>query len=171
MKRAAVLALLNDDPFAQQLLNSHIPARLGYVAEDGTPRVIPIAFHWTGEQFVLATPEGARKIASLQANPAVALTIDTDTQPPTVLLVRGTVEVSMVDGVVPEYLLANRKMFPAEQFEGFREQVTALYDRMARIALTPTWATVHDFETRIPQRVREIVEQKMGAGDPVERAD
>ena len=45
------LALL-DHPVARELLNSAIPARLGYVAPDGTPRVIPIWFTWTGSKFV-----------------------------------------------------------------------------------------------------------------------
>jgi hypothetical protein len=34
-----------DDPVAQRLLNSANPARLGYVARDGTPRVVPVGFH------------------------------------------------------------------------------------------------------------------------------
>ena len=41
------LALL-DDPVAQTLLQSTIPARLAYSWTDGTPRVVPIWFHWTG---------------------------------------------------------------------------------------------------------------------------
>lgn len=38
------LPLLND-PIAQTLLQSTIPAYLAYVADDGIPRVIPIWFH------------------------------------------------------------------------------------------------------------------------------
>lgn len=38
------LALLND-PIAQALLQSTIPARLAYSWTDGTPRVVPIWFH------------------------------------------------------------------------------------------------------------------------------
>jgi hypothetical protein len=34
-----------DDPVAQTLLHSTIPARLAYVWPDGTPRVVPIWFH------------------------------------------------------------------------------------------------------------------------------
>jgi hypothetical protein len=37
------------DPVAQQLLQSRIPARLAYTWEDGTPRVVPIGFHWDGK--------------------------------------------------------------------------------------------------------------------------
>jgi hypothetical protein len=39
--------LLND-AIAQELLRSTIPARLAYTARDGTPRVVPITFHWDG---------------------------------------------------------------------------------------------------------------------------
>jgi len=42
-------------PVAQELLQSNIPARLAYVWRDGTPRVIPIWFHWNGEEIVLGT--------------------------------------------------------------------------------------------------------------------
>jgi hypothetical protein len=48
------LALLQA-PVAQALLQSTIPARLASTGRDGTPRVLPIWFHWTGEVFVLGT--------------------------------------------------------------------------------------------------------------------
>ncbi len=44
------------DPVAQQLLNSTAPARLAYTWSDGTPRVVPIWFHWDGGAIVLASP-------------------------------------------------------------------------------------------------------------------
>ena len=71
-----VLQVLND-PLAQELLRSNIPARLAYTGRDGAPRAIPIAFHWTGQQFVLSTMR--RRCRRSQANPQVALTIDTTT--------------------------------------------------------------------------------------------
>lgn len=43
------IALLND-PVAQELLHSTVPARLAYTWLDGTPRVVPIWFHWNGEE-------------------------------------------------------------------------------------------------------------------------
>ena len=48
------LALLQT-PVAQTLFQSTIPARLAYTGRDGTPRVLPIWFHWTGKVFVLGT--------------------------------------------------------------------------------------------------------------------
>src|SRR5437868_1211133 len=98
------LALLND-PIAQELLRSTIPARLAYVWLDGTPRVVPIWFHWTGREFVLGTPPKAPKLKALLKNPKVALMIDDNTFPHKVLSVRGTATVEMTDDIVLEYRL------------------------------------------------------------------
>jgi hypothetical protein len=160
MNHQDVLDLLRDDPYAQRLLAGPVPARLAYNALDGTPRAIPIAYHFTGDTFVLATTNLAPKVAALQANPAVALTIDTEAFPPVALLVRGVASVTFVDGVVPEYLTASRRMIPEEGWAPFEKEVTFLYDRMARIEITPTWAKVLDFETRAPEAVMRIAAAK-----------
>jgi hypothetical protein len=151
-----VLQVLND-PLAQVLMRSNIPARLAYTGRDGAPRAIPIASHWTGQQFVICTPPHAVKVQAIQANPRVALTIDTTTFPPHVLLVRGTASVEVVDGVPPEYLAGSKKIVGEEGFPAFEEQVRGLYDRMARIAIEPTWAKLLDFETRLPRAVEQLV--------------
>jgi nitroimidazol reductase NimA-like FMN-containing flavoprotein (pyridoxamine 5'-phosphate oxidase superfamily) len=58
-----------DDPIAKELLSSKIPARLGYVWPDGTPRVVPVWFHWNGTEFVIATMPKAPKLKALRMNP------------------------------------------------------------------------------------------------------
>jgi nitroimidazol reductase NimA-like FMN-containing flavoprotein (pyridoxamine 5'-phosphate oxidase superfamily) len=63
-------------PASLVLLQSTIPARLAYVWTDGTPRVVPIWFHWNEREFVLANPPKAPKLKALSKNPKVALTID-----------------------------------------------------------------------------------------------
>jgi Pyridoxamine 5'-phosphate oxidase len=78
-------------PASKELLQSTIPARLAYVWTDGTPRVIPIWFHWNERAFVLGTPAKAPKLKALAINPQVALTIDGNTFPHKLLLVRGSV--------------------------------------------------------------------------------
>ena len=93
---------LLEHPVAQQLLHSRLPARLAYVARDGTPRVVPMQFHWTGEEVVLSCWPDDPKVAALRAHPQVALTIDTAEPPFNVLQIRGTAAVSIVDGVSPE---------------------------------------------------------------------
>lgn len=86
------LALL-DDPVARQLLTSTNPARLAYTWSDGTPRVVPIWFHWDGEAIVLGTPVKAPKLKVLVSRPAVSITIDTADFPYRVLSIRGRAEV------------------------------------------------------------------------------
>ena len=153
-----------EDPVARRLLASANPARLAYVARDGTPRVVPVGFSWNGVAIVIGTVPGSAKVAALRARAAVALTIDTSppTWPPNVLLVRGTAEVSVVDGVFPEYVEGARKVTPAEEFPRWEAGVHALYDQMVRIDVTATWARVHDFETRIPQAVEELARSRFG---------
>jgi nitroimidazol reductase NimA-like FMN-containing flavoprotein (pyridoxamine 5'-phosphate oxidase superfamily) len=79
--------LLNSQ-VAQRLLASKELARLAYVAADGTPRVFPMLFHWTGTEVVLSTFGGA-KVRALRVRPDVAITIDAASTPPEVLLIRG----------------------------------------------------------------------------------
>ncbi|MBV9543686.1 MAG: pyridoxamine 5'-phosphate oxidase, partial [Chloroflexi bacterium] len=66
--RQGDLELLHD-PVAQQLLQATSPAKLAYMWTDGTPRVIPIGFHWDGHEFVLGTPPQAPKMRALAAHP------------------------------------------------------------------------------------------------------
>lgn len=82
-------------PLSQEMLNRDI-ARLAYVASDGTPRVVPIGIFWNGTGIVMCTPTNAPKLASLRRNAAVALTIDTESHPPKILLLRGDAELDEV---------------------------------------------------------------------------
>jgi nitroimidazol reductase NimA-like FMN-containing flavoprotein (pyridoxamine 5'-phosphate oxidase superfamily) len=90
-------------PASQELLRSKIPARLAYIATDGTPRVVPIWFHWNGREIVMASPPKAPKLKALAKNPRVSLTIDDNTFPHKVLLIRGSARLEPVEGIVPEY--------------------------------------------------------------------
>src|SRR5918997_4992145 len=135
---------------AQRLLASRELARLAYTAADGTPRVFPMLFHWTGEEIVFATFAGAHKIAALRARPDVAITIDTAAAPPEVLLLRGRAEVTDVDGIVPEYALAQIRYQGEEAGRSAVADVDRPGVRMARIAVRPTWVGVLDFTTRFP---------------------
>ena len=105
--------LLND-PVASALLGSVNPARLAYTWTDGSPRVVPIWFHWTGEQFVLGSPPKAPKLKALAADPRVALTIDDNAWPYKVLLVRGRADAELIE-VFPEYEMAATRYFGPEQ--------------------------------------------------------
>lgn len=140
---------LLDDPVAQELLHSRIPARLSYTWTDGTPRVVPIWFHWTGEELVFASFANAPKAAAIGDGDALAATIDTEEFPHKVLIARGTAGVTRVDGVVEEYALAARRYFGDEQGEAWIAQLPEGAP-MVRIALRPAHVTILDFETRYP---------------------
>jgi len=160
MDQSEIVETLND-PVAQELLQSAIPARLAYVGTDGTPRVIPIAFYWTGREIVVCTSPISPKARALQANPHIALTIDTAAAPWKQLLIRGTVEIEIVDGIPPEYLRASEKAMPKEQWEQFAEQVRGMYPQMARITVVPAWAKVFDFSTgRLPAFLQRLAAER-----------
>lgn len=144
-------------PIAQELLGSAIPARFAYNGVDGDPRVVPVGFHWTGTQLIIATVPRSAKVKALQQNPRVAITIDTEGYPPRVLLIRGTATVEVVDGVPAEYIAASHKLVPDSEFAGWEAGVRALYEQMAVITITPHWAKLLDFETTIPKAVEDII--------------
>ncbi len=148
---------LIQDPVAQKLLQSTIPARLAYVWTDGTPRVQPIWFHWDGKQIVMSSPSDAPKARALKTGSKVAITIDSNEWPCKVLLVRGTAEVSLVDGVTKEYALAAERYFGKEQGQAWVAQVRSLVHRMMRVAVTPEWVGILDFEQRFPNALERAM--------------
>jgi len=137
-------------PAAKDLLASKIPARLAYIATDGTPRVIPIWFHWNGRDFILGTPPKAPKVKALAKNPRISLTIDDNVFPHKVLLVRGTARLESVEGVVPEYALAAERYFGPEQGKAWVAQLEQMVSSMVRVTITPDWIGLLDFQTRFP---------------------
>jgi nitroimidazol reductase NimA-like FMN-containing flavoprotein (pyridoxamine 5'-phosphate oxidase superfamily) len=154
-----------DRPLGQELLARDI-ARLAYTALDQTPRVIPIAFTWNGTGVVMCSPPNAPKVRALQTNRMVALTIDTEDHPPTILLVRGHAELNHVDGIPEEFVEANTTAsMSAEQRVEWEAGVRSLYrDGMVRIVVTPTWAKLIDFDETLPQAVDELMRQQARQG-------
>lgn len=145
---------LLDHAVARKLLASAELARVAYVAKDGTPRVLPMMFHWTGEEIVLPTFSGAAKLTALRARPGIAITIDVPGPPPEVLLIRGQAEIVEVDGILPEYAEAHRRYYGEEQGTKNIESMDRPGIRMGRIAVKPSWVGVLDFQTRLPGAVR-----------------
>ena len=141
---------LLEHPAAKELLQSTIPARLAYVWTDGTPRVVPIWFHWNGQEIVMGTPAKAPKLKALARNPKVSLTIDDNTFPHRVLLIRGTARLQPVDGVVPEYAMAADRYFGPEQGKAWVAHLASMVQKMVRITITPEWVGVLDFQKRFP---------------------
>lgn len=140
---------LLEDPVARELLSSTRVARLAYTWSDGTPRVVPIWFHWDGRAVTFGTPVRAPKLRALARNSAVAVTIDDSSSwPYRALLLRGQAEVEMLDDVSPEYAAAACRYFGDEQGEAWTAQLRG--QPMARISVIPSWVAILDFETRFP---------------------
>ena len=140
-------------PISQELLHSKIPARLAYNATDGTPRVVPIWFHWNGREIVMGTPPKAPKLNSLTRNPKVALTIDDNNFPHKVLMIRGSARLETVAGIVPEYAAAAERYFGPEQGRAWIKQLGSMTSNMVRITITPEWVGLLDFQTRFPSAI------------------
>jgi hypothetical protein len=150
------LRLLETD-IAKRLLTSTIPARFAYVAADGTPRIVSTWCHWTGEALVMPTfvsaphvRHAAARLHALRARPDVAVSIDTETFPPEVLLIRGRASITEADGVVPEYAMAARRYMGEEAAAAYLAQIDQPGTRMARVELRPSWVGIVDFQTRLP---------------------
>lgn len=147
---------LLQDPVAQNLLQSTIPARLAYVWGDGSPRVIPIVFHWDGTAIVMGTPVDAPKVKVIN-NSKVAISIDNNTMPYKVLSIRGTAKVTIVDGIAKEYALACIRYLGEEGGGAWLKQMEPITPKMARIAVVPEWVGILDFETRFPSAVERAM--------------
>lgn len=152
------LDLLND-PVAQDLLRSHIPARLAYNWTDGTPRVVPIGFHWTGEELALGTFPDAPKMQALSDGDKVAVSIDSDRMPCKVLLIRGSVRLEEVKGIAPEYeAMAHRIMDDADA-DQWLATMRPITPEMAVVYVRPEWVGIIDFEARFPSALERRIEQ------------
>lgn len=160
MEQHEIAEVLNR-PLSQELLARDL-TRLAYVAKDGTPRNVPIAFAWNGSTVVMSTSKNAPKLHSLQAHPMVALTIDTEVHPPKILLIRGRAELDYTDGIPEEYLqqTSTYEMTAEQRVEWEREVRSLYHEGMVRIVVTPTWAKLIDFETTLPSAVEELVAQR-----------
>jgi len=165
MNHDDVIAVLNK-PLSLELMNSDVHARIAYNGPDGFPRVIPVAYVWNGQEIVFCSPPNATKVRSLQKDPKVAITIDTDDFPPKLLLIRGTAAIDIVDGIPDEFIEGARRQVPAEGFAEWEAGSRALYDQMARIVVTPVWAKLIDFEATLPSAVAELIDAKGLSAQP-----
>lgn len=156
--RQGDVALLRD-PVAQQLLQSKNPLHLAYAWRDGTPRVIPIGFHWNGQEIVLATTEDAPKTKVLKNGTKVAMSIDHNSWPPKILQIRGMVRTDTVDGIAPEYTAMIHRTMSEEDAQALLAEATRIYPRMARFFIHPDWVGLLDFETRLPSAVERVIKR------------
>lgn len=149
------------DPGAQELLGSPQPIRLAYLGRDGFPRVVPVGFLWKEDRIYVCTATSAPKVEALRDRPQVAGVIDEgiSSSDAKQLLIRGTAEVEIVDGVAPEYFEAAAKGESGKDLEDFEQQVRAVFDQQARIAITPEWARFYDFGAgKLPPFLQKLAE-------------
>ena len=150
---------LLQEPLAQELLQSKGPAHLAYNWRDGTPRVVPIGFHWNGEELVMATAVDAPKTKVLTNGSKVAVSIDRDFSASKILLIRGTVRVDTVEGIAPEYTAMIHRTMSEEDAEALLKEAARLYPRMTRFFIHPDWVGIIDFETRLPNALERAIER------------
>jgi hypothetical protein len=148
-------------PLAKELLAAATPAYLAYTALDGSPRNIPVNFHWNGRELVMGAFAGTFKIAALRARPAVAVTVATHHQGAKVLLLRGMVTLTDVDGLLEEYAIAQRRTMGEQASRSYLAAIDRPGLRMVRIALRPRWVGVLDFGNRLPERTPKIVREAL----------
>ena len=152
------------DPGAQELLASPQPIRLAYDGKDGFPRVVPVGFLWKDGRIYVCTAVTAPKVAALRERPRVAGVIDQgiSSSDAKQLLIRGSAEIEIVDGVAPEYFEAAAKGEGGSDLAEFEKAVREVFDQQARIAITPEWARFYDFGAgRMPPFLRKLA----GDGD------
>jgi pyridoxamine 5'-phosphate oxidase-like protein len=156
---------LLETPVAKRLLASTVPARLAYVSLDGTPRVVPSWFQWTGAELVMPTfisaphvRHAAARLRALRANPDVAITIDTESFPSEVVSIRGRASISELQGVDPDYASAARRYMGEEPAAAYLAQIDQPGTVMARIAVRPNWVGVVDFQTRLPSALGGVTD-------------
>ncbi len=143
------LALLNE-PVAQKLLNSATLAHLAFNWTDGTPRVVPIWFQWTGEEVVFCSVGVAKKLKAIGDGTRVAITIDGSEWPYPVLMLRGTVAISLYPGIVPGYRETAIRYIGEQNGGMFIGAIESTGLPMKRIGVMPDWVGVIDFQTRWP---------------------
>jgi hypothetical protein len=142
--------LILSKPVAQQLLSSRIPARFAYTRDFTEPKIVPVWFHWNGEEIVIGRFIKSKTQPSEVATGApVAVCIDTQDFPYQALTMSGVARVELVRGLVPEYEQACHRYLPHTAPE-FLNRIRAHHETMVRIAIHPTNAHLLDMTADEP---------------------
>ena len=122
--------------------------QFAFVGIDGAPRVVPTDFAWDGTRFLMCALPDAARVSALLDEPRVAGTIELGAAADA-LVIRGTAAIDMVDGVPAAYAAAKRRRLGAEAFSRWESDVGLRSARVARIAVTPTWARLVDLRATV----------------------
>jgi hypothetical protein len=142
--------MLQTDDVAQVVLGSPLIARLAYTWRDGSPRVVPMWFHWTGQEMLMGAPPNAPKTKMLTERPQVAISIDTVEWPYKWLTMRGTATVQVLPEPFAEYPAMAHRYLGDEGGEQFLAAVRQTFQGWARIAIRPEEVRILDFQGRFP---------------------
>lgn len=137
-----------DDPVVAKLLEGPNLARLSYIGTDGRPRVVPIWFTHEDGDIIMVTGPRAEKVRALEANGAVAVSIDSSTPPYNVLLIDGDATLEPVEGMDPLYRgIVERYLGPAT--ESYLNSIRV--KRQVRIRIKVRSYRIFDFVKRRPR--------------------
>jgi hypothetical protein len=139
-----------DDPVVAELLAGANLARLSYIGLDGRPRVVPIWFAFIDGEFIMVTGPKADKVRAIEANGAVALSIDSSTPPYHVLLVDGTDGRS--DGMAG--VSGHRRPLPGAAADAYLAPMRTRVKTQRRIRVKIRGWRVLDFVKRFPKSLR-----------------
>jgi PPOX class probable F420-dependent enzyme len=145
--------LPTDDPVVAELLAGANLARLAYVGRNGRPHVVPIWFAHIDGEIIMVTGPKADKVPALEANGAVAITIDSSTPPYHVLLVDGDATVEVTDGIAAEYPAIVQRYLGAAA-EGYLAPMRTRVKTQRRIRVRVRSWRVLDFQKRFPKSLR-----------------
>lgn len=126
----------------QLLLESRIPARLGWNDAGGNPRVAPLWFRWTGTTLELSTFAGSRKLDELRDGDVVAVSIDTEDFPYRSLRIRGRVTIDAVKGLTSSYEQAARRYLGDGPGKDWCDRLAGV--DQALVTIHPTEASASD---------------------------
>jgi len=142
--------LLQTDGVAQHVLSLPLMARLAYTWRDGSPRVVPMWFHWTGTELLMGAPPNSPKMKVLTLRPQVAVSIDTVEWPYQWLTIRGTAVVQVSEEPFAEYLAMARRYLGEAGGKQFLTALQQKFHGWARIAIRPHEVRILDFQGRFP---------------------
>ncbi|MEV8015187.1 PPOX class F420-dependent oxidoreductase [Streptomyces sp. NPDC086554] len=80
---------------ARRILDATNPAVLGTVSPDGSPQTSVVWAGWDGDDLVISSQEGRRKVLNARSEPRVSLTVYDRADPLRYVEVRGTATVSV----------------------------------------------------------------------------
>ncbi len=141
------------DPVVAGLLGGPNLARLSYIGLNGRPHVVPIWCAYVEGEFIMVTGPKADKVRALEANGAVAMTIDSSTPPYHVLLIDGDAMVESTDGMAPEYPQIVERYLGAAA-DAYLAPMRARVKSQRRIRVRVRSWRVVDFVKRFPKSLR-----------------